>query len=939
MASLAELMVSVGADISDFTKNMNQVQDTMQSTGNGLTNIGKSIGGAGQQMAMAVSLPILALATSAIVVGASFDKQMSKVQAISGATGDEFDKLRDKALELGSTTAFSSSEVAMAMEELASAGFNTNQILGATSGVLSLASASGIGLAEASAITGSAINGFGLEAEDASRVADILAKASAISATNATGLGDAFKYVAPVANALGLSIEETASAIGIMADAGLEGGQAGTTLRAGLLRLASPTKEMKELMADTGAKFFDANGKMKDMGGILDTLTQSTKGMTDEQKAHYLSTLFGTEAVSGFMALMEAGTPKLDKNTEALKNSNGEAQKMAETMQNNLAGAWDAFTGALETMAIQISDLFKGDLQKLTEKLTELANKFGELSPSVQKGIAIFGLLVSAIAPLLIVIGFIAQGVGALVTIFGSISLPVLAVIAVVALLIYALKDQLAVVFSKAKSWIEPVMTAFKYLTGGFDHTKIEAGKFGYSLEEIIGEKATRVVNLFQAMSDKVKLTFQKIKDAVLPILEQLKTLVLSVVTKIKDYWDENGTQMLARVTAIYNSIMDVVKPILSDMVSFIKEKLAVVQKFWDENGTMILQAVGNVWKAILKVIEVVMPVILYIIKTVWGNIKGLITGVLNVIMGLVKVFAGLFTGNFSKMWEGVKQMFFGAIQAVWNYLNLLFIGRIVKGIGSFIKLIGTMFKGWGTNTVSFFKGMWTTVSNTVKSFVDAVKILFNLFKSHGQTTFQAFKSVLLSIFNSIKSGVLTVVNGLKTGALNVFNGMKSAVGTVFNTMKGLITKPIETAKTTILKIIDAIKGAFAKMKITIPKPKMPKVSVAMKKGVMGIPYPDFDVSWNAKGNIFNGASVLGGGQGVGEKGAEAVIPIQHKRYMAPFAKAIADHLDSSTSNGGQAITNNFKFDQIIVREEADIERIAELLYQKQKRTNRGVGR
>lgn len=444
------------------------------------------------------------------------------------------------------------------------------------------------------------------------------------------------------------------------------------------------------------------------------------------------------------------------------------------------------------------SDSVMEGLIGFTQKIEDLSSKFASLSPTIQKTIVVVGLIVAAIVPLLIIVGAVASGVSALAGMFAAVSLPVLAVIGAIALL-------------------------------------------GIGL-----------VALW-----KKSETFRNI------------------------------------VTEVFEAIKSKVQTAIGVVVGFLKEKLAMIKQFWDENGTQILQAVNNAFNGIKKVIEFVMPVVEAIIKYVWNSIKGIIDGGLKFIMGLIKTFSSLLTGDFKGMWEGIKQMFKGAIQFVWNLMNLSFVGGLRK-------LAMNLVKG----LVKSIKGLWDDI---------VLKFLYG------------------------KDKVVGYVTNLKGTAISLFNGLKDKVGSIFNKVKDLIIKPIETAKTTVLGIIDKIKGAFNKMKITIPKPKLPKVSVAMKKGVMGIPYPDFDISWNAKGGIFNGASILGGGQGVGEAGAEAVLPIQHKRYMKPFANAVASHLDSMNGKGDGEVNQHFHFAQgsFVVREEADIDRIARALLDKQKRKNR----
>ncbi|UKL30012.1 tail tape measure protein [Bacillus phage PK2] len=886
MASLAELMVKVGADISEFTRNMQQVDRTMQSTGRGLMKTGKSISDVGTKLGASVTAPLLALGTTAVVTGAKFDAQMSKVSAVSGATGKDFEKLRNQAKELGATTVWSATEAGEGMEFLARAGWKTDEIMSAMPNVLNLATASAVDLGTASDIASNIISGFGDTAQNSQRYIDVLAKTTASSNTDMLQLGDAMKYVAPVANSLGWSVEETSAAIGRMSDAGIQGSQAGTSLRAGLLRIAKPTKMAQEAMDELGISFFDAQGNMKPMEQVIKDLETATAGMTTEQKTGTLAMLFGQEAVSGWLALVEAGSENLGEFTNELENSNGTAQEMADVMADNLAGSFKGLLSALEGVAISFSDVMAPAIRKVTDWLTGLTRKFEGLSPATKTIIVIVGLLVASIAPLLIVIGLVAQGIGALMVAFGAISAPVLAVIAVIALVGVAL---------------------------------IALWKNSETFRE-------GVIQVFNAVKEKV-------------------------------------TQAMGIV------------------VSFLKEKLEQIKTFWNENGTQILQAVENIWNGIKAVFEFVMPFILGIVKFVWESIKGVINGALNIIMGVVKVFAGLFTGDFSKMWEGIKQLFSGAIQFVWNLMNLSFVGGLKKLAVSLVKSLVKSIKGlWDDIVIRFMYGkdkvvslmgtvktflgkVWNTIKTTVvnlaKGLWNGIKSIFNALKSGVTAIFNGvktvatsiwnaikggitgivngLKSVVLAIWNAIKSSITSILNGIKSVATSIWNGIKTAITTVINTIKSVvssvfngikstvssifngiksvatsvwngiktaITKPIESAKKTVLGIIDTIKGAFSKMKIKIPKPKLPKISVSMKKGVMGIPYPDFNVNWNAKGAIFNGATVLGGGQGVGEAGAEAVLPIQHKRYMRPFASAVADQLPQRDNDGTVTVEN-----------------------------------
>ena len=270
--------------------NWTQAGKKLEEFGNKVTNISNKIDGLGTTLTTSLTLPVLAIGTAAVTTGNDFEAQMSRVQAIAGATGDELEKLTDQAIDLGATTSFSASEVAAGMENLASAGFTTQEIMDAMPGLLDLAASSGADLATASEIAASAIRGFGLEANTSAHVADIFAEAAARTNAQTEDMGEAMKYIAPVANTMGLSIEEVAAAIGIMSDAGIKGSQAGTTLRGALTRLTKPTDKMLDVMEDLGISFYDNEGKMKSLTEMIAMLQDATKDLTDEQEQNALTT-------------------------------------------------------------------------------------------------------------------------------------------------------------------------------------------------------------------------------------------------------------------------------------------------------------------------------------------------------------------------------------------------------------------------------------------------------------------------------------------------------------------------------------------------------------------------------------------------------------------------------------------------------------------------
>ena len=318
----------------------------------------------------AVGAGLVAAGGYAVKVGSDFEAGMSKVAAISGATGDELDALTEKAKEMGAKTKFSATESAAAFEYMAMAGWKTGDMLDGIEGIMNLAAASGEDLANVSDIVTDALTAFGLQASDSAHFADVLAKASSSSNTNVGLMGATFKYVAPIAGAMKYSIEDTAVAIGLMANAGIKGEQAGTALRSTLSRLVDPPKDAAEALDDLGISAVNADGTMKPLSEVMVDLREKFKGLDDSQKASYASSIAGTEAMSGFLAIVTASDEDFNNLTESINNADGAAQSMADTMQDNLQGQVTILQSALEGLGIEVYESVQEPLKELAKQGT-----------------------------------------------------------------------------------------------------------------------------------------------------------------------------------------------------------------------------------------------------------------------------------------------------------------------------------------------------------------------------------------------------------------------------------------------------------------------------------------------------------------------------------------------------------------------------------------
>ena len=347
---------------------------------------------------------VVGIGTAAIKTGANFESSMSNVAAISGATGDELESLTDKAKEMGAKTKFSASESADAFSYMAMAGWKTADMLDGIEGIMNLAAASGEDLATTSDIVTDALTAFGLSASDSTHFADVLAKASSNANTNVGMMGETFKYVAPVAGALGFSAEDCATAIGLMANSGIKASQAGTSLRSIFTRMAKPTKEVQEAMDALGVSLTKSDGSMKSLNEIMVDLRKGFSGLTQDQKAQMAAALGGQEAMSGLLAIVNASDDDFNKLSDSIANCDGAAADMAETMNDNLSGQITILKSGLEGLAISLyeemqtplKDIVK-EAQTMVQGLQEAFND-GGLDSLVAKAGEVMAQIVTEVA-------------------------------------------------------------------------------------------------------------------------------------------------------------------------------------------------------------------------------------------------------------------------------------------------------------------------------------------------------------------------------------------------------------------------------------------------------------------------------------------------------------------------------------------------------------
>lgn len=407
-ADIGSIVAHLKLEMGEFTNNLNVAQQQVASTAdsfNGITSAGKALQGVGAGLTAGITVPVVALGKKAIQTGMDFQASMSKVRALSGATSSDMEKLEATAREMGATTVYSAKDAADALGYMALAGWDANQSMSALPGVLNLAAASGMDLAQASDMVTDYLSAFGESADQAGRMADVLAYAQGNSNTSTEQLGDAFKNCAANANAFGLDIEQTTALLGKLSDQGLKGSEAGTALTATFRDITQKMEKGAITIGKTKISVQDANGNFRSMTDILTDVASATDGMGDAQKSAALMGTFTSDSIKALNILLQSGSGNIKEFEDALRSSNGTAKEMADTMNDNLKGDLDELSSAFEEMCLTLNEKLEPALRFIVQSVTNLVNWFSKLPAPVLGFIMALAGILAVVGPILLIIG------------------------------------------------------------------------------------------------------------------------------------------------------------------------------------------------------------------------------------------------------------------------------------------------------------------------------------------------------------------------------------------------------------------------------------------------------------------------------------------------------------------------------------------------------
>ena len=863
---------NIGATLSlnngNFFTNMksaisasNNLKSTLNGTTTGMKTFGSQSSSTGNIITSLASKAAVAVGAfvsirqavnfgkDVVNTGMQFEQGMANVSAISGATGAELTALSDKAKEMGATTKFSAIEAADAMGYMGMAGWNSSQMIDGIAGIMNLAAASGEELASVSDIVTDALTAFGLKASDSTQFADVLAVASSKSNTNVSLLGESFKNVAATAGAMGYSMQDTTTALGLMANAGIKGSDAGTSLRGVMTRLAKPTAEVKQAMTALGISAVNTDGSMKPLSALIPELQTAFSSLTDSEKGQYATMIAGKNALSGFLSIVNSSPDDFYSLSDAINNSEGAAQSMADTMNDTVSGKLTLLKSQFEGVKIAIFDAlgssqFKGVLQSMSDGLGALTPSISGVTVAIGNGLfyaiqGIYNIGMTVFTAVKTAVENNQPAIEKLHTAFDNVKNSIInafsgngtALIQTLAnVIIPTLCNSLSLVLNIASGVIS-VASTLSPVIAGIAGT-VTAYKIAVTAANVVEGIRNGLIAFSAVMTGTQAAAFAPLTTATIAQIA--------------------ATSALNVVTGVFGAIMTFVTSPIGLVVIAIGAVIAIgvaLYKHWDT----VKQWAGNLWNGIKNIFNGIKNTISNAwngvketASNVWGAVKDTVSEKLNNIKTAYQEHGGGIKGAAAGAMEAVK----GYYTAGYTFINNLTggkLGQVVDSVKTKLspmvntvkeKLSGVKdafgsafsnafefvknsynegaLKPVADKVVSAFSAVKTTIAEKFTGIKDAIGEKLTAVgdaasgvKDKIAAKFTTVKDAVVEKFNSIKAGVAVALASIIEVVSNIVGGVRSVVTTIIEGIRTHIGNAAEAVRTTITNIIEGIKLNF----------------------------------------------------------------------------------------------------------------------------------
>lgn len=582
LSSMEQDLKNVNKEIETQSSSWYKLGQALEPIGNKMQDIGKGMESVGKDLTKTVTLPIAGIGVAAIKIGMDFEESMSKVKAMSGATGEEMVLLEQAARDAGASTSKSAKDAADALGFMALAGWDSATSMEALMPVLRLSEAGNIDLAKASSLVTDSMSAMGLTTKDLPGYLDIVAQTARSSNTDIDQMAEAYLKVGGTLRGLGVPLEESALALGLLANSGIKGSEAGTALNAVMTNLTAPTGRAKQALEELSFSAFDSEGNFKGLENVLFDLKDKLAGMTEEQKNTYLAMIGGKEHVKDLNALLNGLDDSYDDLTASIKESDGALEDVAKTMQDNNKGSLTALKSAIEELGLKIYDVLKPSIANIIEAIQGFIDKLNSLSPAQQETIVKLGLLVAAIGPALLIFGKIITVVGSAITAFSTISTAVAGAGGAMA----ALTGPIGIAIAAITAIIGIGVTLYM----NWDTIKEKAGL----LKETISEKWNDIKENTSEAWENVKITVSEkwddVKTNTSETLTNIKTGISegweNIKTNTSETWDTIKTNTSESWDNIKTTISDKWENIKTNTSDTLSNISSSISEKWDSVKT-----------------------------------------------------------------------------------------------------------------------------------------------------------------------------------------------------------------------------------------------------------------------------------------------------------------------------------------------------------------
>ena len=824
----------------------------------------------GRSLTKGLTVPLVGIGAASVAVTAKFDEGMSKVQAVSGATGKELEQLRDKAKEMGAKTKFSATQSAEAFNYMAMAGWKTEDMLNGIDGVMNLAAASGEDLGTTSDIVTDALTAFGLSASDSAHFADVLAANASNANTNVAMLGESFKYIAPVAGSLGYSVEDINLALGLMANSGIKASQAGTTLRGALTRMAKPTGEIKEAMEKYNISLTDAEGNMVPFRDLMSQLRDRFSGLSKAEQAQAATTLFGKNAMSGMLAIINSSDKDWNKLANAIDNADGTAEKMAETMMDNLPGALTLAKSALEGLGIRIGEVITPAVTKVVKVFTSFISWLSQASDGTVRFAVGMGAILASIGPVLLITGTLTRNVLTLIEAYEKLN-KLLAGRTIGSLV----KSAAAHVKNSVSATADAVansrfVTALKTGPIGAMVSKVMAlaaahkvaagaalGLVGAAIGLAIymkktgtsvGEMKTKVVDMFNNLRQQLPQIVSAVSEVASSLIQQVPSMISSLVSSLGDL----AGPILQAVSGVARQLPSMLSSVLSQIgslvvtgLSTLKDVLPKVADWWANDmpqliavgADMVVSVIDGFTQSIPALIEAGTNVMVSVIDQFFAEmpkfidagmniVLGLISGLVKAMPKLVQSFTKLISQNLGPMLQQVIKVIMAIAKAIIANLPTILsalttiILALVKAladnaptiIAAAFKLVLALAKG----RLQAMPQILVAVGKIALALVRAILAIAGSMVKAGiqlmQALWRGISSWAGALLGKVKQTGRKILQAIKNGIGNLASTGRSWITSLWNGIKAKVGGVISSARSKARKLPSAVKGALGSL-------------------------------------------------------------------------------------------------------------------------------